>query len=129
MAEKKNLWGQSKLEMPIQTPTQILKEQASVLSDMTKGVLQGDVTVSQYSGKFRLQLDIIAPAIDNYRYSVISASHGLDMYPVTVYPAWRPTIGVDCADAQKFEDELGKILSSDKVSRAVSSLLAQSRAM
>ena len=42
---KKNLWGKISGADDIVTPTQILKEQASQLTDLTKGILEGQVRV------------------------------------------------------------------------------------
>jgi hypothetical protein len=127
----KNLWGQLPTPDETRTPTQILKEQAALLSDLTQGVLQGDVTVDArvLQGSFYLRLDIVAPAIDNYRYSVLSAHHGVQLYPVTVTRQFETSVAVECRDEATFESTLGQILTSPSVRRAVSSLLAQSRAM
>ena len=129
----KNLWGQLPSTDEITTPTQILKEQATQLTDLTKGVLQGDVSVRQSSGKFLLQLAIQAPFVDNYEYVALYASHSLDLYPVTVAAGWEdkyhPKTKVDCANREEFETTIGGILSSDRIRRVIASLLAQSRAM
>jgi hypothetical protein len=127
----KSLWGQLPPTEGIRTPTQVLKEQATVLTDMTRGVLQGEVSVSHGGGVFSLDLHIVVPALDNYRYVVARATHGIDLYPVTVTPGWKynPKGGIVCADEGEFERELGTILSSEKVQHVVASLLAQSRAM
>ena len=128
---EKNLWGDLRLDELIQTtPTQILKGQAALLSDMTKGVLQADVTVSLYNGIFTLELNIVASAIENYRYEVVSVSHGLEMYPVTVRPQNELSAhDIVCKNAAEYEKALEKFLSSDRVRRVLSLLLAQSRAM
>src|ERR1022692_4548993 len=85
----KSLWGQLPPTEGIRTPTQVLKEQATALTDMTKGALQGEVSVSHRGGEFSLDLDIVVPALDNYRYLVVRANHKLDLYPVEVVPGWK----------------------------------------
>lgn len=129
---QKNLWGELPITDEIRTPTQILKEQAAFLENMTKGVLQGDVTVRRSHNNFELELTIVAPAIDNYRYVVVSASHNLGMYPVSVVPGWdkyNTKQRVECANETEFESALETLLSSDQIRRVVTLLLSQSRAM
>jgi hypothetical protein len=127
---QKNLWGQLPTPEEIRPPTQILKEQGALLSETTKGVLRGEVSVSQAYGRFQLELEIVAPALDNYRYSVLEATHELEMYPVTVKPGWdKSQQQVDCTNEAEFESALADILSSDQIRRVVTALLAQSRAM
>jgi len=130
----KNLWGQLPTPEEIRTPTQILKEQAALLTDMTKGVLQGAVTVATgEANRFTLRLDILAPVIDNYRYGVLTAFHGVELYPVTVSPIFKREgsgLGVaQCTNEAALELALEQILSSQPIRRVVSALLAQSRAM
>lgn len=99
---------------------------------MTGGALQGDVSVNRRDSEFSLDLDIVVPALDNYRYNVANARHNLDLYPVTVVPGWdsyNREVMVKCANEREFEIALEKILSSEKVRRVIASLLAQSRAM
>src|ERR1700681_3385891 len=76
----KNLWGQLPPTEEIRTPTQIIKEQASALADLTRGTLQGSVSVRATSDQFVINLDIVAPAIDNYTYNVLEALHSLQLY-------------------------------------------------
>ena len=107
-------------------------EQAGELNTATNGILQGHVSVVQSRGKFELELSIIAPMVDNYEYLVLVAKHSLDLYPVTVTPGWDRN-GIEkkavlCANQEEFENAVGDILSSERVRRAVTSLLAQSKA-
>jgi hypothetical protein len=128
-----NLWGQLPPTEKIRTPTQILKEQATALDDMTKGALQGSVTVRHDSqGTFNIDLDIVAPALDNYTYNVLEASHGLNLYPVKVRPGWKKfeyKEHFECADEEQLDLALGQVLTSPEVKRVITTLLAQSRAM
>jgi hypothetical protein len=129
---KVNLWGQLPQIDKIRTPTEVLREQASALGDMTSGTLQGEVTVSPREGSFNVDLDIVAPALDNYRFNVLEASHDLNLYPVKVRPGWNKYDAkgqVDCADESQLLGALEKVLTSPKVRSVVTTLLAQSRAM
>jgi hypothetical protein len=126
----KSLWGPLPGAEGITTPTQILKEQAQELSEQTKGVLHGDVSVAQYQGNFTITLAIQAPFVDNYEYEVLKAAHTLDLYPVAVSPGWdpyNPRSRVECADREEFQAAIGTILSAERIKRVIASLLAQSR--
>jgi hypothetical protein len=126
---KKNLWGQIPGAADIVTPTKLLKEQASELTNLTKGVLEGSVRVVREESTFEIHLLIVAPFLDNYEYLVVYALHSVDLYPVTVGPGWErynPKQRKECADSEQFEAAVGEILSSQQTRRVIQSLLAQS---
>ena len=127
-----NLWGDIKAEESVRTPTNVLKEQATALSRMTKGVLEGSVNVGREYGKFTIGLSIVAPAINNYEFEVVYVSHDIELYPVTVVAAWERyelNKPIECQNEEEFANALGRILGSDRVKRVISSLIAQSKAM
>lgn len=78
-----SLWGELKLDDSIVPPVMLLKEQASLLTELTKGVVVGSVIAfnSQWGGEFGIRLDVVAPALSNYSASLISISH-----PITPLP-------------------------------------------
>ncbi len=127
----RNLWGPLPATEQIITPTQILKEQATQLGDMTKGILYGNVSVTAAHGEFFLvQLAIVAPFIDNYTYLAVQVEHGPQLYPATVRPGYNlydKNLAVECENQDEFEKAVGNILSSDHMQRIIRSLLAQSR--
>lgn len=124
----KNLWGDLSEEPEVRPPTSLLKEQASVLKAATKGVLYGNVVVQRGGDGFYIELRIVAPALDDYEYSVVHVEHGIDMYPLKLYPEWgQPADVIRCKDEQQFETALAKILSDPRVRKVVASLVAQSR--
>jgi hypothetical protein len=128
----KSLWGQLPVTEGIKTPTEVLKEQATALMNVTRSVLQGDVSVTREYDEFRIDLHIVAPVLDNYHYLVVRVTHDISLYPVTVVPGWdlfNRENTVKCGDESELEAALGKILSSERVRSVVASLLAQSRAM
>jgi hypothetical protein len=81
---------------------------------MTRGILQGDVTVAAPEGRgsFEVRLDVVAPLIDNYRYGVLTAHHGVQLYPVTVRRVFETVKPLQCPDESALESALGEILSS-----------------
>jgi hypothetical protein len=129
----KNLWGDITSGEPVRTPTTILKEQATALTEMTKGTLVGKVALGGDPGSgFEIALYVITPAINNYRFDVLYVMHGIELYPAYVMPAWDRFLKkerVQCQDENELADALGRILSSEKVTRSIKSLISQSKAM
>ncbi|MEK6235423.1 MAG: hypothetical protein N2C14_12015, partial [Planctomycetales bacterium] len=71
------------------------------------------------------ELDICAPSLNNYRYTVLSSSNNLN----DIYPAWvkAPQNETDqyCSDEDEFEAAVQQVLSSPKVKHVLSRLLSQ----
>jgi hypothetical protein len=75
-----------------------------------------------------LELVIVAPALDNYTYDVLYASHSIQGYPVDLRTGWEYSTVVRCADESEFEAALAGILSAPQLKSVMQALLAQSRA-
>jgi len=80
----KSLWS-ARIKPDILSPRQILRVQADALTEMTKGVLVGELLESKGgTGEVVLTLDMLAPAI-NYRQRVLTARHSPSLlYPVNL---------------------------------------------
>ncbi|MDP8965455.1 MAG: hypothetical protein M3O33_16020 [Cyanobacteriota bacterium] len=154
MTSKKNLWGELPEPETIHPPYTILKEQGSILSEITNGLLLGEITNNQKDNFFVNILRIKAPSIYNYTYSVVEAQYPIKLYPVFVKnltsdnfnnleknlmnAANNPLMSfVDSggllvqqgyskySSEEEFENALGQILSSKEVKQVISALLAQ----
>jgi hypothetical protein len=139
MTSKKSLWGELPKFETIRTPYTILKEQASILSEITKGLLIGEVKRSQevqVSTKVALSkpgtypefvafLTIKAPSLNNYTYSVVKVQYPMLLYPVLIESLAVDNLLRECSSEAEFENTLGQILSSQEVKRVISGLLAQ----
>ncbi len=122
----KNLWGSIPVSGNIRTPYAILLEQASWLGEITEGLLIGKVTKNVENEKFMYNLNIVAPALNNYYYNVTTIIHGIEFYPLQL----RSSDGqfIECETEKMFENRLGDILSSEQTRRVITGLLAQIRA-
>ncbi len=80
----KNLWGELPNVDDIRTPHAILLEQASILEEITNGLLTARVKRTTEDGKMSNTLQIIAPSLDHYTYNVTNITHGVELYPVRV---------------------------------------------
>jgi hypothetical protein len=121
----KSLWGDlSDLEI-VRTPKEILKEQADALTEATEGVLVGRVGAASGTGNsFSLELSVFVPRLNNYTYTILTADHKIDLYPVRVFPSTTQRY-VTCENEQTFIKALEEILSSKEVKRILSRLLSQ----
>jgi hypothetical protein len=124
--EPNNLWGDLPLEATVKTPVSILKEQASLLTKATNGVLEGQVTSNNSGADINLRLRIIAPALGQYAFSILVVSHKIFLYPAQITDLAN-SVAYHCDNEEGFIGVVGKILKSPAVHSAIASLLAQSR--
>ena len=146
MNTEKSLWGDLPLADVTRTPIIILREQATILTELTNGLLEGVVTnrvtegtnrlISQVEDRepkeFSATLSIIAPALDGYVFRIMQVNYNLELYPVEVVALASHFFlsrdsTVSCDNEQEFVEALGNILSSDSVRQAIGRLLAQSK--
>lgn len=79
-----DLWPDD-IRVDVLTPLVILRTQAGLLSNKTQGTLLAQVMTTTTDEWVQYQLDLIAPALDSYRVSILTARHHLaEVYPVTV---------------------------------------------
>lgn len=128
----KNLWGDLPVEDNIRTPYVILKEQASILTEATNGLLVGNVkkeTFSNESGDsgFECTLEITVPSINNYSISIVGISYPITLYPSQIYNRVTRDKVKDCQTEEDLDKNLEEILSSDQVKRVILGLLSEVR--
>jgi len=107
----------------------ILKEQAVGLEQLTRGVLTAEVSLSRAYGSIHLDFRVVAPALGGYEYSLVTAEHTVEMYPVKVMPSWGSYPDqLECQSPEAFETALATIFRDPKTRRIIQSLLSQSKA-
>jgi hypothetical protein len=92
---------------------------------MTKGVLEGYVSTSKSGQSLTHTLAIIAPALNQYIFLVLTVNHRLEVYPATV----RNEMAGEDREVQNEEQltaAVREILSSERVKSVVAGLLSQS---
>ena len=124
----------------ILTPAAMLKTQAGMLSKKTNGRLQGLVETYSLRGEIYHQLFVVVPALENYRYSLLTVHHSPTLYPVTVdespvstatststqaYALAALNPPTTLADEKSFQSWLGTALSDVNTKRILQNLLAQ----
>ena len=126
----KDMWGDFQVEA-IRTPVQILREQAAALGPKTRNLVVAEVDTSARARSFGLdekafvhQLTLVVPSLDDYRYLLLSLSHGIELYPVQV-ESFANDVNMDVASEEKLNEVLQNVLSAPKTKNIISSLLGQ----
>ena len=128
-AKVKNLWGDLPIEDNVRTPYIILKEQASILTEATNGLLIGEVTKRRVNvNKTECDLIIKVPSINNYTISIVDIIYPATIYPLKVKGDFTKNTAVECNTEEELENILHEILSSKEVRRIISGLLSEVRA-
>ena len=129
----RNLWPEDIDVSEVIAPVTILKEQASLLGERTKNLVEGRVTPNNdnflYTTDFVYDFDLVAPALNNYRYRLFTIEHNVDLYPLFIrnFEAFAvPRLEVP--NEEEFLTRLAEIFSSRKAKSVIKSLIAQSRA-
>ncbi len=125
MAEM-NLWGQLPTVEVRRTPYVILREQAALLGQMTENLLEGHVEKGREGSKFAAKLNIVAPTLDHYTYTVLHVDYPVALYPLKVWDTGEGAFR-ECGNDAEFVEAVGEILSSDRVKRVIAGLLSQIR--
>ncbi len=125
-----SLWPQDLAPTAERTPLTILKEQAAQLGVATKNLLVGQVTTqSHLDGNepyFNHWFNIVAPALDRYAYQLLTVSHRMDLYPLTInFHATKPPTLTKVTSEAEFVAYLQQVFASAETRRIIGALLAQ----
>jgi hypothetical protein len=122
MIQTTDLWGEFR-PAEGRTPLAILREQAALLGDKTKHLVEARVVTRTEESAFFHSLRLVVPALDQYTYELFTVHHGVDLYPVTAYGEARPLKTED-----EFVEWLRARLSSEATKRIISNLMSQAAA-
>jgi len=121
------MWGDIAEPSNERTPTSILREQAAILSRLTRGVLIGSVE-QEPTGNSSLiyHFAVTAPAINHQKCFILTVQYSMTIYPLTLTD--RTTqVQRQCLNEENFRSTLKGVLSSTQVRRVISALLIQSK--
>jgi len=111
------------------TPLRMMREQANVLRQATRGVLHASITTTPLpQGRMRHSFYLVAPLLNDYRHLIFSVEHGIDPYPSLVMPVQAPK-PLSCPSQKAFENLLPKMLQHPDTRKAVAALMANSQAI
>ena len=121
-----NLWGSLPTADASESPAAVLRSQATVLGEQTSNSLLGRIHADKDGTTLITELTVRAPSLNNYEIALVRSIHEAVMYPVKLYNLLESDWEfVECEDAEAFKTKLGQILQSTKVTKVISSLLAQ----
>lgn len=110
----------------ITTPVSILKQHAASLSSKAKYLITGEVETWTANSMIYHRLNVVVPALDNYKYSLLRIHHSPTLYPVHIDedPLDEHFFG-EFADEESFRQYLRRAFSSEATKRILQSLMAQ----
>jgi len=115
-----DLWPSNIAETKLVAPVSILKEQAALLGEKTKQLVQGAVTTRPDGSMLVHSFFLVAPTL-NYRYELFRATHDIKFYPVNIiYLNSATHHGSEAA----FKAKLKEIFSAPHTVTTVQSILA-----
>jgi len=82
-----DLWPEELESAKIRPPVAILKEQASLLGQKTKNLVEGvvsEVSTLEMEETIEYSFNLVAPALGGYRYRLFTMSHDIRMYPLII---------------------------------------------
>ena len=121
-----NFWGDLNGLEIVQTPKNILMNQANFLTKATEGLLIGQVDDERTSvPHFRYSLEVRVPGLNNYIFTILAIDHSLELYPVEVYLTFKRETRIICQTQNDFESILKENLASKDVKFILSRLLSQ----
>ena len=87
------------------------------------------MTTLEASGdRFVIDFDIMARYLNEYRYTLLTVRHGLDVYPLDVGDKLHNVV-YSCETEERFVEAVEHILSSSEVRKIIQTLISQSKSM
>ena len=121
-----NLWRIPDVST-IRTPIGMLREQAENLSNATDGALLGAVDTVGSGNELSYDLKVVVPSLNRYMVGIIRYSQKItSLYEGTMY-SYLQGKPFRIESEQAFDDTLRSIITSDDVTKVITSLLAQAR--
>ena len=117
-----DLWPDEVANVDMLTPLAILRIQAGQLQKKTKGLVEAEIDPEPDQEAEHYYFDIIAPALNRYRYRLLHVFHKRDQ----VYPVYVEDLTGRCATQEEFVRALSDIFSSSNTRSVISSIIAQS---
>jgi hypothetical protein len=130
-----DLWPDTIGEDLEKSPVSILREQASLLGQKTKNIVQAEVSIGPAEeDEFAHTFQIVAPAMSNYRYQLFTVYHKIYLYPVEIFAeddilheiAPGAERFVVAESEEEFMEMLKAVFGARKTIRIINALLSQS---
>lgn len=123
VGDREDLWPETLATIDMATPVSILRQQASLLAGKTAGVLEGEVkTRIDEKGNFIHDFYLVAPALDGYRYRLLTVIHPAALYPAAVY---SDIYQFEADSEETLKSTLRDLLSSPRTRSLINGMVAQ----
>lgn len=122
-----DLWPKE-VSVDVVTPLAVLRHQAGLLRKRTNNLLRADVQSERGENEVVHHFELIAPALDHYRYRLFSVRHPFNLvYPSLIEaPEFDEPEGYPVASTQgELLDLIKGILQSTRTTSVIHSLIAQ----
>lgn len=138
-----DLWPEDLATVEFKAPVAILREQATLLGQKTRNLVEGRVrevaSSDQVPGIYNYAFEFLSPALANYTYRLFYMQHGVEIYPVNLYSLGEDILaelkvnpksnGVRVDDEAALLKALQAIFNTRKTRAIIQSLVAQSQGM
>ena len=125
VADHEDLWPETLVTTDTAAPVSILRRQAILLGEKTAGILEAEVTTTVGDkGNFTHDFYLVAPALDRYRYRLLTVTHPAALYPISVY---SDIYQFEADSEETFKGTLRDLLSSPRTQSLISAMVAQCR--
>ncbi len=122
-----NLWPELTNGNPEITPKTILTRQAMVVTEKTKGKVQGEVVTKVIGRDFTHTFWLVAPELDDYRHFVIRVRHAIQkVYPLQMITHEKDDTGHECTSEEELYAALKQVLGHPRTLDVVKALVSQS---
>jgi hypothetical protein len=143
----RDFWSDEIVVESVIVPEVILREQAGILAEKTKGIVRGEVeTIEQPAEeveeylkpvftseaeikRYTHTLYLMVPALENYRYALVSAEHDFEPYPCKVVYHPKVTRGLVsepfCQNQGGLVQWLGLVLKLPQTTRIIRALITR----
>jgi len=111
----------------LQTPVTILREQALLLGEKTKNVVEAEVISGGNNIEFTHSFILVAPALENYKYRLFTVRHPVELYPLWInFDSWNEEPS-EVDSEEEFVKELKVIFAHKRTKDIIQALIAQSQ--
>jgi hypothetical protein len=122
-----SLWPDDLITNTEVTPKSIMLRQAQVLTEKTRGRIQGEVSTKVLGRDFTHTFALIVPGLDNYRHFLLRVRHSIEqVYPARIFVTENDDTGRELTGEEQFYEILRRVLQDVKTMHVIRSLVAQS---
>ena len=99
-----------------------MSEQAALLGEKTQNLVVAEVASRAVVSIFYHNFNLVAPALEGYRYNLFTLQHTIDLYPVT-FMAFGSVLTIQ--SQEELIERLREALSDERTTNVIKSLIAQ----